>query len=162
MKRILTAILALTMALSLTACGGKTETAQAPDLTAYYEDFMASLGEDNTPAMLDVTEDESYVENFFPGLAAVERKQTVLQMAMISAVAFEMDLVECENESDVDTVKDIFQARIDTQVDGGAFYPETTEAWEKAELIVNGNVVALIVAGDSQDDAVAAFNALFA
>ena len=39
---------------------------------------------------------------------------------------------------------------------------ETTAAWEKAEVIVNGNVVALIVAGAQQADAVDAFNALFA
>jgi glycosyltransferase involved in cell wall biosynthesis len=33
--------------------------------------------------------------------------------------------------------------------------------WEKGEIITNGNVVALIVAGDQQADAVSAFNALF-
>ena len=83
-------------------------------------------------------------------------------MAAIGAVAFEFALVECENAADVETVKGIFEARVDAQVNGGAFYPETTAAWEKAEVIVNGNVVALIVAGEQQADAVAAFNALFA
>lgn len=92
----------------------------------------------------------------------MELKQSVLQMAMISAVAYEIDLVECAKEGDVETVKSIFQARIDNQVNGGAFYPATTEAWEKAELLVNGSVVALIVAGDQQADVVEAFNALFA
>lgn len=164
MKKILTAILALTLMLSLAACGGKTDggaAQEAPDLNKFYEDYMASLGAE-APAMMDANEDAEYVEGFFPGLNDIELKQSVLQMAMISAVAYEMDLVECANESDVETVKGIFQDRIDNQVNGGAWYPATTEAWEKAELIVNGNVVALIVAGEQQAQAVEAFNALFA
>ena len=161
MKRLLAAALALTLALALAACGGEPAK-EAPDLKKFYDDYMAALDEENTPAMVDANEDASYVDAFFPGLNDVELKQSVLQMAMISAVAYEIDLVECASESDVETVKGIFQARIDSQVNGGAFYPETTAAWEKAELLVNGNVVALIVAGDQQAAVVDAFNALFA
>ena len=164
MKRLVMTLMALTLILSLAACGGKgndSQAKEAPDLAKYYEDFMASLGE-NAPAMMDANEDASYVENFFPGLSGYELKQSVLQMAMISAVAFEFDLVECADASDVEAVKAIFQERIDSQVNGGAFYPETTESWEKADLIVNGSVVALIVAGEKQAAAVEAFNALFA
>lgn len=161
MKRLLVAALALTLVLALAACGGEPAK-EAPDLKKFYDDYMATLDEENTPAMVDANEDASYVDAFFPGLNDVELKQSVLQMAMISAVAYEIDLVECANESDVETVKGIFQARIDSQVNGGAFYPETTAAWEKAELLVNGNVVALIVAGDQQAAVVDAFNALFA
>jgi len=165
MKKVLSALLGLALLLTLAACGGTdggTQTKEAPDLEKFYEDYMASLDEENTPAMMDANEDGSYVDTFFPGLNDVELKQSVLQMAMISAVAYEIDLVECANESDVETVKGIFQARIDNQVNGGAFYPGTTAAWEEAELLVNGNVVALIVAGDQQAAAVDAFNALFA
>ena len=161
MKRIVTACLALTLMLALAACGGKPAK-EAPDLKKFYGDYMATLDEEDMPAMMDANEDASYVDTFFPGLNDVELKQSVLQMAMISAVAYEIDLVECANESDVETVKGIFQARIDNQVNGGAHYPETTAAWEKAELIVKDNVVALIVAGDQQADVVDAFNALFA
>lgn len=165
MKKLMTAALALTLLLTLTACGGNSTgqaAAEAPDLNQYYKDFMASLGEENAPAMADTNEDTSYVDAFFPGLNDIELKQSVLQMAMISAVAFELDLVECAAESDVETVKSIFQARIDNQINGGAFYPGTIAAWEKAEVLVNGNIVALIVAGEYQSDAVDAFNALFA
>lgn len=38
----------------------------------------------------------------------------------------------------------------------------TLEGWEQAEIVTQGNVVALIVAQGSQDQAVDAFNALFA
>lgn len=164
MKKVFAAILALTLALALAACGkgGEPANPEAPDLSQYCQDFMASLGEENAPAMIDANEDPSYVETFFPGLGEYELKQSVLQMAMISAVPFELDLVECANAVDVEQVKGIFQTRIDNQVNGGAFYPETTAAWEKAQLIVQGNVVALIVAGEYQSEAEEAFNALFA
>lgn len=165
MKKLMMVVLALTLLLSLAACGGNNAdqaTVEAPDLNQYYKDFMASLDEDNAPAMTDANEDASYVDAFFPGLNDIELKQSVLQMATISATAFELDLVECADESDVETVKTIFQTRIDNQINGGAFYPETTAAWEKAEVLVNGNIVALIVAGEYQSDAVDTFNALFA
>lgn len=161
MKRWMTGLLVLALTLSLAACGGTSSNAETPDLQQFYDDFMASLGEENAPAMMNTNEDASYVDAFLPGLNDVELKQSVLYAAMISATAFELDLVECANADDVETVKSIFQTRIDTQVNGGAFYPETTEAWGKAKLLVNGNVVALIVAGEHQDDAVEAFNALF-
>ena len=162
MKKMISAILALTMMLCLVACGGKggSANAEAPNLQKYYDDYMASLGADNAPMMMPV-EGEA-LDAFYAGLSGVATKQSVIQMAAIGAVAFEFALVECENASDVETVKGIFEARVDAQVNGGAFYPETTAAWEKAEVIVNGNVVALIVAGEQQADAVAAFNALFA
>lgn len=165
MKKLMMVVLTLTLLLSLAACGGNNAdqvTAEVPDLNQYYKDFMASLDEDNAPAMTDANEDASYVDAFFPGLNDIELKQSVLQMATISATAFELDLVECADESDVETVKTIFQTRIDNQIIGGAFYPETTAAWEKAEVLVNGNIVALIVAGEYQSDAVDTFNALFA
>ena len=98
----------------------------------------------------------------YPGLENYAAKQSVLKMAMISAVAFEFALVELENEADAKAVADIFQARIDYQIENGAFYPMTLEGWEQAEIVTQGNVVALIVAQGSQDQAVDAFNALFA
>jgi len=163
MKKMISAILALTMMLCLVACGGNggsSANAEAPNLQKYYDDFVASLGEGNAPMMMPV-EGEA-LDAFYAGLSGIATKQSVIQMAAIGAVAFEFALVECENTADVETVKGIFEARVDAQVNGGAFYPETTAAWEKAEVIVNGNVVALIVAGEQQADAVAAFNALFA
>ena len=38
----------------------------------------------------------------------------------------------------------------------------TVEGWQKAEIITQGAVVALICAGEQQAEAVSAFNALFA
>lgn len=159
MKKYLSLALALVLLLALTGCGKKG--AGAPDLAAYYADFEASLGEDNTPMLVDLNEESEYIPNFYPGLEDYTFQQSVLKMAAAGFVAYEFALVECEKEEDVEAVKGILQSRIDSQIEGGAFYPETVEAWQKAELIVNGNVAALIVAGEKQADAVTAFNALF-
>ena len=160
MKKLMAATLSLTLILSLASCGDNAKQKDAPDLQQYYDDFMATMGDD-APAMGDTNEDASYVDTFLPGLNDIELKQSVLRMAMISLTGFELDLVECANEEDVETVQSIFQTRIDNQVNGEAFYPETIECWENADLLVNGNIVALIVAGEYQEDAVNAFNALF-
>jgi len=161
MKKTLTFVLAMTMLLVMAACGGKDDNAakEAPDLTKYYEDFMASLGEGNAPAMMEL--DADMTEAFYTGLNEIETSQKLIQAAAMSAVAYEFALVETANADDAAKVQEIFQARKDAQINGGAWYPETIAAWEKAEVIVNGNVVALIVAGEQQADAVEAFNALF-
>lgn len=160
MKKMIAALLALTMVLGLAACGGNGgQGSEAPDLQAYYDDFMASLGNE-APMMLPIEGD--MLEAAYPGLSDYTFRQSVLQMAGISAVAYEMALVETESEADAQAVEKIFQARVDSQIQGGAMYPATIEAWEDASVLVDGCVVALIVAGEDQAAAVDAFNALFA
>lgn len=163
MKKMMAAALAMVMMLALAACGssnGGDTAKEAPDLNKYYEDFMASLGEGNAPAMMEL--DADMTEAFYPGLNEVETKQKVMQAAAMSAVAYEFALVEVSNADDAAKVLEIFQARIDAQVNGGAWYPETTAAWEKAAIISGDNVVALIVAGEQQFAAEDAFDKLFA
>ena len=89
---------------------------------------MASLGADNTPAMMDV--EAEALDSLYQGLSAYKTAQSVVKVAAINSVAFEFALVELENESDAQAVADIFQARVDYQVNGGAFYPQTTADWE--------------------------------
>lgn len=162
MKRILTALLALACLLAMAACGnqGGESTESIPDLAKYYEDFMSTLGADNEPAMMDL--EGEMIAGYYPGLEGYETNQAVLKVAAITMVPFEFALVELKNESDAEAVAAIFQERIDSQVNGGAFYPMSIEAWQKASVITHGRVVALISADTSQDAAVEAFNNLFA
>lgn len=163
MKKITALLLAISLILTLAACGGDSSNApakEAPDLNQYYEDFMSTLSPDNTPAMMDVEADQQ--SQIYPGLEKIQTKQAVLKAAMIAMVAYEFALVEVENAADAQAVADIFQARIDFQIENGAFYPMTLEGWQKAEIITQGNVVALICAGDQQAQAVEAFTKLFA
>ncbi len=165
MKKLTALLFALTLVLSLAACGGKNDAPPASkdaDLSAFYE-TLVSEGEWPSMSLLE----GEMLDNFYPGLSGVATKQSAVYMADITSVACEIALVEVENADDVKTVEDIFQARIDYQVGdgnspGGAFYPATTEAWQNNSRIVsNGNYVMLAVCDDA-DGAVEKFNALFA
>lgn len=162
MKKIFAALLTLALVLSLAACGkkeGGEALQKAPDLNQYFEDFMSSLGEGNAPAMMDL--EGQFLDAAYPGLGEYQTEQCVVKAAAISSVPFEFALVELESEADAKAAAEIFQARIDSQIAGGAFYPDTIAGWEKAQVIIQGNVAALICAGTEQNAAVDAFTALF-
>ena len=161
MKKLIALSLALiALVATLTACGQKAP-AQSGDvnLEAFYQTIFTDP--ENTPAMMAM--DAEMLEAFYPGLTALNLKQTVAYMPMISAVACEIAMVECENAADVETVKAIFEARIDAQVNDHFNYPAVIEAWEKeAQVVVNGNYVAMFVINGMTEDAVASFNAAVA
>jgi hypothetical protein len=105
--------------------------------------------------------DSTMLDNFYPGLTAVSTLQLIAKMPMISAYGHEIILIQCENSDDVATVQSILEARKQAQVDGGAWYPETTALWEKAEICVSGNYL-MLVSHENAADIAASFYALFA
>ena len=134
---------------------------QSADLSAFYDQMVAK--DSFPPSMQKLSEEEVGV--LYEGLGDVTRKQCAAGMAAVSAVVGELILVEVSDSKDVQTVKDIFQARIDSQVNGGAFYPDTIDGWkEGARVASHGNYVMMVALGDPDeaDAAVAAFQALFA
>lgn len=160
MKKIFTLVLAFAMTMTLLAgCGGKdAQKTGDVDLEAFYQTIFTDP--ENTPAM-GVMEGEM-LDAFYPGLTAVDLKQTVAYMPMITAVPCEIVMVECVNASDVETVKTILQARIDAQVNDHFNYPAVIEAWQKeAKVVSNGNYVALFVVNGMTDQVIANFNAAF-
>ena len=167
MKKIFSALLPLTILLALTACGSiPTEGSgaqQSVDLKGFYEDFMVDMAERNganhVPQMMEM--DQEMLNIYLPGMGDLDLKQRVTFTAAISAVAFEFDLVETKTAEDAAKAAEVLQARIDYQVESGAWYPATVEIWADAQVVTNGNYVGLIVAGSEQENAVSAFNALF-
>ena len=128
------------------------------DLAAFYATIFPDPAD--APAMMPM-EDEA-LNAFYAGLTAIDRKQTVAYMPMMTAVPCEIVMVECANAADVDAVKAIFKARITAQVDNHFNYPMVIEAWEReARVVSNGNFVALLVVSGMTDQVVASFNALF-
>ena len=141
----------------------KPEAPASADLAAFAAGLASS--QPNWPGMMAL-EGEA-LETYYPGLSDLSPKQCVVQMAMISASAVEIALVEVADSADVDTVKGIFQSRIDYQVGdgespGGLLYPASVELWQNnARIVSNGNYVMLVVF-ENADGVADSFNALFA
>lgn len=129
------------------------------DLTAFYTSLCEEYGE-NFPATADIVE-FGMVNDFFPGLSDISTNQLLAFQPMMGAVVCEIVLVEVADEADVDGVKAILQSRIDAQINGGAWYPESIEGWQNNSRIVsNGNYV-MMIAYQECDAIVESFNGLF-
>ena len=81
---------------------------------------------------------------------------------MMSSVVNEMVFMQCETEDEADQAAAILQDRIDVQAGGGAWYPESMEAWSKAQVIQHGADVAMFASASYQQEMVDGFEALFA
>ena len=120
--------------------------AELPDLETLYNQGMEVLSQmgDEAPILFPET-DVNYLDNFYQGLAAVELKQLYAGVAPVTNAPFEIILVEVANEADVQTVLDIFQARVDREC-GDSTYPENAEAWmNNCRITSRGNYVFLAV-----------------
>lgn len=101
------------------------------------------------------------LEEYYPGLSELPTKQLIVQVPAMSSDVNEVALFQGETEEDAEKAAAIFQARIDSQVDGGAWYPETMESWKKAKVLQNGTYAALIASGEHQADLEEQFNLQF-
>lgn len=131
------------------------------DLNAFYLSQLDTYGE-NFPATMNVCESVEMLDTFYPGLSAIDTKQMMVYQPMMGAVVCEIALVEVTNSADVDAVKAIMQARIDAQIDGGAWYPESIEGWKSSSRVVVGGNCVMMIAYSECDAVVEAFNGLFA
>ena len=146
--------------LSLAACGAKKEEAKDVDLAAFYETIATEYGwDDNT--MANLTEDPELLEMYYPGLAEITTTQLVARAPMMSAVVNEFVFLQCETDEDAEEAADILQNRIDMQADGGAWYPESMEAWGRGVVDRQGTYVAMIASAEYKDGILASWQALF-
>ena len=130
------------------------------DLNGFYTSVCTTYGE-NFPANMNLCESVEMLDAFYPGLSGLETKQLMIYQPMMGAVVCEIALAEAANEADVEPIKGIFQNRIDSQVDGGAWYPESIEGWKNnSRIVANGNTI-MMIAYSECDAVVEAFNALF-
>ncbi len=129
------------------------------DLNAFVFDLADQYGE-NFAANANVVEFGMH-NDLYPGIGDIATEQLVIYQPMMGAVVCEIALAEVTNASDIDAVKAIFQSRIDAQVAGGAWYPESIEGWKNnSRIVTNGNCV-MMIAWSFCDEAVEAFNGLF-
>ena len=105
-------------------------------------------------------EDDS-IDQHLPGLTSVSAQQCLVYLCQEPKNSEELILIEVTNAGDLEAVKSILQARINTMVSGGAWFPDAVEAWtHNSRVVSNGNYVMLVV--HPQCDAIAeVFHALF-
>lgn len=126
------------------------------DLSAFASDIMGQY----EFGMLQLL-DADLMEQLYPGMGAVSAEQKLIYGTLMTMNNGEFGLVQVKDSKDVDTVKSIFQTRIDGMINGGAWYPEPTQIWtENSRVVSNGNYVMMVV-HENCDAIVDAFNALF-
>lgn len=133
----------------LTGCGG--DSAGGPetvDLTALFAEMAASCGWEE--GYMTALEGE-LLESYYPGLSELPAEQLVAMIPAMSSDVNEIVLFQGETEADAEEAAAIFQARIDSQIEGGAWYAETQAAWEGSAVLQNGPYAALIASGTFQE-----------
>lgn len=166
MKRILS-LVTVCMILALTACGssGTNDTPAADvDLQSFY-DTLAEEFQWEDGYLVDI--EGEMLESYYPGLSEISTKQFIAKMPMMSSVVNEVVFLQCEMEEDAEKAAEILQSRINYQVGdennpGGAWYPESIEAWKQGQVIQQGTYVAMIASAEHQDSIEEQFTALFA
>ncbi len=152
----------------LAGCGSKEEGSAQVDLSAFYETLAEEYHWSEDPQtsqegdLLMSSVEGELLESYYPGLADVATEQLIVKAPMMSAVVNEVVFAQCKSEDDAASAAEILQSRADAQAEGGAWYPESMEAWGKAKVIQNGTYVAMIASAERQAEIEDAFNALFA
>ena len=161
MKKSMTILLVLALALGTLASCGKQADSEAVDvdLPAFYTELEEKYqwGENY---MVDI--EGEMLENYYPGISDIPVAQFVAKAPMMSSVVNELVLMQCQSEEDAAEAAAILQTRVETQAEGGAWYPESMEAWSKAQIIQHGAYVAMFASASYQQEMVDGFEALFA
>ena len=93
------------------------------------------------------------LENYYPGLSSIAAVEEIyIQETMITMANVAVGLVKLSDSAtaeDILAVQAVFQNRIDTQANGGAWYPMSCETWEQAVTTSTSNVVGMFVYPDA-------------
>ena len=160
MKKLMTLALAAIMMLGLVGCGSKKEEQANVDLTGFYNSLATEYGwDDNT--MANLTDDPELLEMYYPGLSEINTTQLIAKAPMMSSVVNEFVFLQCETEEDAAKAAEILQTRITAQAEGGAWYPESMEAWGRGVVDQQGTYVAMSASAEYQEDITAKWQAQF-
>ena len=133
-------------------CGGQREDGGAEEADVALDTLYAGMEELcgwEEGYMADV--EGELLEGYYPGLSEIPVKQLVVKVPAMSSDVNEIVLMQCETEEDAESAAAILQARIDAQAEGGAWYPESLEAWKAAQVLREGTFDALIASGAHQE-----------
>lgn len=152
MKKFAALILAMVCITGLVGCGENAADQNGPEagapLSTFYQAILDAQPENAEELIFFEESDPGLITSFYPGLLDIELNQRAFYMPPVATAPCEIVLVEVKNSGDVQTVADIFQARIDTGADDTA-YPENAAGWaNNAEVQQSGNFVCMIVLPD--------------
>jgi len=141
MKKILTFLLALSLVLSMAACGGKAEEPASIDVNTLYESYGEYLPEMFYP-------DEATLLNFL-GIDTADCVQYKVAICAEGMRADEIWLIEARDEAALETLRQMAENRIQAKLDETVSYvPDQYVIVEKAQLLVNGRYLALLISPD--------------
>lgn len=153
MKRIICLMLALVLALSLAACGGKAEEAVNVDVAALYDSYSQYMPDMFYP-------DEATLLNFV-GISVEDCAQYKVAICAEGMRADEVWLIEAKDDAALETLKALAETRIESKLEETVTYaPDQYVVVEKAQILVNGRYLALFISPDV-DALKAGFEAAF-
>lgn len=153
MKKVISFLLALSIVLGMTACGGKAEAQISIDLDALYESYSQYLPDMFYP-------DESTLLSFL-GVRAEDCARYKIAICSEGMRCDEVWLIEAKDETALETLRQLAQTRIESKLDETESYaPDQYVVVQKAELLVNGRYLALLISPDVES-LKAEFEALF-
>ncbi len=141
MKKGITLLLMVALLLTLAACGGQKEDAVSVDVNALYESYSQYLPEMFYP-------DEDTLLNFL-GIKAEDCAQYKVAICAEGLRADEVWLIEAKDDAALETLRQLAQTRIEAKLDETISYvPDQYVIVEKAELVVHGRYLALLISPD--------------
>lgn len=165
-----TAVITVTAGDATATCTVTCDWVVVIDLEAFYTDLYDTLypldeeGYSTGPWVEDwaaMEEIPEILDTYYPGLFDLELNQAHIYIPGMTAVAYEVTLIEVANDADVDAAKAILQSRIDNQINNHHNYPMVIEAWQTSAQILTHGRYLMLVAGDDAAAYADAFNALF-
>ena len=129
------------------------------------KDFYATLQAkyEGLDAMM-VIEGE-LLETYYPGLSEIAAVEEIyLQETTITTANVAVGMVKLSEDAtleDITAVQEILQARITTQAEGGAWYPESCETWKNGIITSVSNTVGMFVYPEQAQELADAFTEAF-
>ena len=139
MKKMISLLLALALGLSLAACGAKPEAAPVSlDVNALYESYSQHLPDMFFP-------DDDTLMNFL-GINIADCVQYKVAICAEGMRADEIWLIEAKDQAALETLQQLAQTRIQSKLEETVTYaPDQYVVVEKAEVLVNGLYLALLI-----------------
>ena len=141
MKKLFCLMLALSLVLSLAACGGKAEEPVSVDVKALYESYSQYMPDMFYP-------DEATLMSFL-GINSADCAQYQVAICAEGMRADEVWLIEAKDQAALESLRQLAQTRIEAKLDETVSYaPDQYVVVEKAKLLENGLYLALFISPD--------------